>query len=165
MVLPFGLSTASLIFTKLIREIMKVWRDECIQAVCFLDDGLQANQTRDIVAQHAIIMKGTLLSAGWVPHRSKSQWIPVQILQWLGFVLDLIQGKIFCSKARIEETKLVIKNILKSKITHVKYLSKLRGKIASMERSDGDIEHLMSRFMNLAIAEAPSWNCYIQVLL
>ena len=157
-VLPFGLSTAGLIFTKVLREIMKTWRGQCIQAVCFLDDGLQANQTKDVVERHALIMKGTLLSAGWIPHRSKSQWVPVQVIQWLGFLLDLAKGKIFCSKSRIDETKLVLNNILKSKVTHIKY------KLASMDRSHGDLVHMMTRFMNLAISEAPSWNCSIVVL-
>ena len=163
-VLPFGLATAGLIFTKVLREIMKVWRGQCIQAVCFLDDGLQANQTKKIVAQHALIMKGSLLAAGWIPHRTKSQWQPVQVLDWLGFTIDLIQGKIFCTTNRMDANKVIIRNIIKLKVTHIKYLAKLHGKIASMERSHSDIVHLMSRFMNLAIAEAPSWNCFIEIL-
>ena len=163
-VLPFGLATAGLIFTKVLGELMKTWRSKQIQAVCFLANGLQANQTKNVVAQHALIMKGSLLAAGWVPHKTKSQWSPVQVMDWLGFNIILIEGKIYCTHKKMAATKEIIQNILHSKITHIKHLAKLRGKIASMERSHSDLVHLMSRFTNLAIAEAPSWDCYIEIL-
>jgi hypothetical protein len=38
-VLPFGLTTAPYIFTKLLRPIVKHWRSQGISNVVYLDDG------------------------------------------------------------------------------------------------------------------------------
>lgn len=39
-VLPFGISTAGYIFTKVMREIVKFWRSKGIRIVMYLDDGI-----------------------------------------------------------------------------------------------------------------------------
>ena len=162
-VLPFGLSTAGLIFSKVLRELLKFWRAQKIQAACFLDDGLQTNSSKHIAYQHALLIKGSLISAGWVPHREKSIWVPVQVATWLGVVVDLLRGKILCSENRLKNAEDVITFLLEKETVHIKLMAKIRGMIASMERSHGDIVHMMCRFMNLTIAEAPSWSCKVRV--
>ena len=162
-VLPFGLSTAGLIFSKVLRELLAFWRCQRIQAACFLDDGLQTNTTYKTTAQHALIIKGSLIAAGWVPHREKSIWEPVQVLTWLGFSIDLIKGIITTSERRILNAEMLTLHILAKTKVPVRLIAKLRGMLASMERSHGDIVHMMCRFMNLAIAEAVSWNSIINV--
>ena len=110
--LPFGLSTAGLIFTKVLRVMINYWRSQRIQALAFLDDGLQTNSSYDLTRKHALIIKGSLLAAGWIPHREKSIWIPVRIIKWLGFVVDLVQGRLFCTTDRITHAEQLIKLIL-----------------------------------------------------
>ena len=39
-VLPFGLSSACYIFTKVLRPYIKKWRAEGIKSIIFIDDGL-----------------------------------------------------------------------------------------------------------------------------
>ena len=39
-VLPFGVSTAPFVFTKVVRPLVKYWRLNSIKIACFLDDGL-----------------------------------------------------------------------------------------------------------------------------
>ena len=58
-VLPFGLATAGLIFTKVLRELLKYWRCQKIQAAIFLDDGLQTNVSYETTRQHALQIKGS----------------------------------------------------------------------------------------------------------
>ena len=162
-VLPFGLATAGLIFTKVLRELLKYWRCQKIQAAIFLDDGLPTNTHYRTTKQHALQIKGSLIEAGWVPHREKSCWEPKRVVTWLGFSLNMIKQKIFCTENRISKTQKLIKSALKMEKIHVKFLSKISGSITSMERSHGDIVFLFTKFMCLAIAEAISWNCLIQV--
>ena len=162
-VLPFGLSTAGLIFSKVLRELIRIWRSQGIQAVCFLDDGLQVNTTFKRAQKHALIIKGSLISAGWVPHREKSIWTPVRVLTWLGFTLDLLNCMIFCSEQRIQNAKMLVSHLLGQTRVSIKLIAKLCGMLASMERSHGDIVHMMCRFMNLTIAEAPSWGCKVNI--
>ena len=41
-VLPFGLSTAYYIFTKLLRPMIRQWRGRGLKAIIYLDDGIVA---------------------------------------------------------------------------------------------------------------------------
>ena len=164
LVLLFGLATAGYVFTKVLRELIKHWRGLNIRALAFLDDGLQANASENITRMHAIQIKGSLISARWVPHRTKSIWIPKQQISWLGFQLDLIKGVISVNADRLNRALYLIRQIMSKNSVHVKRLAKLKGMIASMERSHGDMVHLMTRFMNLAISETPTWNCHITLL-
>ena len=156
-VLPFGLSTAGQIFTKVIRQLIKHWRGNCIQAVVFLDDGLQSNTNEHLALQHSMIIKGSLISAGFIPNREKSTWVPKQILTWLGFIVDLVQGRIFLTEDRILKTENLIDYILGLDTVPIKLLSKVNGLIISMEKSHGELVYLKTRFLCLCIAEAESW--------
>ena len=42
-VLPFGLSTACYVFTKLLRPLVKRWRSQGRRAVIYIDDGICAS--------------------------------------------------------------------------------------------------------------------------
>ena len=162
-VLPFELTTAGLVFTKVLREMIKMWRGRQIQAVAFLDDGLQANRTLEIARQHALNIKGTLFSAEWIPHKTKSKWEPSRVITWLGFIIDLIKGMILCTLKRIDKTKKLIGKALFWKTIHVKMLSKISGSITSMDRSHGELVFLFTKFMGIAIAEALTWNWNIKI--
>ena len=41
-VLPFGLSTACYLFTKLLRPLIRYWRGQGLKAILYLDDGIVA---------------------------------------------------------------------------------------------------------------------------
>ena len=48
-VLPFGLSSAHYVFTKIIRPLVRLWRSKGLKAIVYLDDGIVAvhgNQPR-----------------------------------------------------------------------------------------------------------------------
>ena len=53
-VLPFGLSSACYIFTKLMRKLVKKWRSAGIKCVMYLDDGIGA-----VITNNATKTKGT----------------------------------------------------------------------------------------------------------
>ena len=161
--LPFRLSTARLIFSKVLRELLWVWRCQGIQAACFLDEGLLTNVTKQFAQHNALQIQASLIAAGCVPHREKSIWMPIQVLTWLGFTLDLMWGMVFCSDQRITNAELLSHWLLNQSRVHVRLIANLRSMLASSERSHGDIVHMMYRFMNLMIAEATSWNRTVNV--
>ena len=43
-VLPFGLSSAPYVFTKMMRPLVRLWRSKGLKAVVYLDDGIYALQ-------------------------------------------------------------------------------------------------------------------------
>ena len=111
----------------------------------------------EVTRKLALIIKGSLLAAGWIPHRDKSVWIPVRVLKWSGFIIDLVQGKIFCTAERIEHAESLIRLIVRKENIPVKMLSKITGQIISMEKSHGEMVYLKTRFLSLYISEAPEW--------
>ena len=48
-VLPFGLSTACYLFTKLMRPLIRHWRGRGLKAIIYLDDGIVAVKEREKV--------------------------------------------------------------------------------------------------------------------
>ena len=94
-VLPFGLSTAPYIFTKVFRPLVSYWRQQGIHIVVFLDDGLGEAPSYQVALSHGTIVKSDLVSSGFVPNYDKSIWAPTQVLDWLGFTIDLFQGLLF----------------------------------------------------------------------
>ena len=71
-VLPFGLSTACYVFTKIMRPLVKLWQGSGIRCVVYIDDGLIAATG----SQDSNFIKESLLQAGLVVNVEKSHWIP-----------------------------------------------------------------------------------------
>ena len=101
-VLPFGLDTACYIFTKLMRPLVKRWRGNGLRAVVYLDDGIVAVNGMEAAEQTSIIVRQDLADAGFLAHEQKSQWIPSQKIQWLGFDLDLERGVVSVPPQKIQ---------------------------------------------------------------
>ena len=101
-VLPFGLSSACYLFTKLLRPLARYWRSRGLRIVVYLDDCLCAVNGLVSAKLASEMVRYTLSRAGFVTHPTKSVWEPTQCLVWLGFKLDLAMGLI-----RIPDDKLV----------------------------------------------------------
>jgi hypothetical protein len=93
-VLPFGLSSACYIFTKIVRPLVGYWRGKGLRIVVYLDDGHCAVAGEECAWQASTLVQETLERAGFVANVAKSIWTPTKRLQWLGFVLDLDKGHI-----------------------------------------------------------------------
>ena len=80
-VLPFGLSTACYIFTKVLRPLIRYWRGRGLKAVIYLDDGIVAVKGKDAAIEESRHVKHDLKSAGFVIHIEKSIWDPCNHLR------------------------------------------------------------------------------------
>ena len=88
-VLPFGLSTAPFVFTKLLKALIKYWRSQGIPIVVFLDDGLGGGPTQRQAKTHSLTVHADLLKCGFLVNEDKSQWTPLQEIIWLGYVINI----------------------------------------------------------------------------
>ena len=77
-VLPFGLSSAPYIFTKLIRPLIRHWWDLGINATIFLDDNLHIENSSTLSLEHSYKIKTNLNFSGLVANDEKSVWDPTQ---------------------------------------------------------------------------------------
>ena len=101
-VLPFGLSSAPYLFTKLLKLLLRKWRTEGKSIVVFLDDGLGAAADYTKVRVSSLSVHADLLKSGFLPNEEKSLWEPTQVITWLGTVIDTSQCIISATDTRIQ---------------------------------------------------------------
>ena len=98
------------------------------------------------------------LKFGFVLNEDKSQWEPVQVITWLGVVLDTNQGCISVTEQRISKLKASIDSVLKGEHNNVKArdLASVVGQIISLSPCVGCVARIMSRSMYAAVNEKVS---------
>jgi hypothetical protein len=99
--LPFGLSSAPYIFTKVVRPLVKKWRSEGKAIVVFLDDGLGFAGSLQEAIKVSGNIKADLFKSGFVPNFLKSIWDPCKTIEWLGYDIDLESGVFSVHERRI----------------------------------------------------------------
>ena len=97
-VLPFGLTSATYIFTKIFRQFIKAWRAQGLHTVVYIDDGIDAEPSFEEAAQTSATIQKDLVLSGWVPHATKSVWVPTRITPWLGNIWDLVAFTVYASE-------------------------------------------------------------------
>ena len=70
-VLPFGLSAAPYIFTKLFRPFVKHWRSKGIHSVVYLGDGLDVERSKALSSTNSNIINSDLASSGFLTNMDK----------------------------------------------------------------------------------------------
>jgi hypothetical protein len=87
-VLPFGISTAAYIFTKVLRNLVQKWRPQGIRIILYLDDGLVLSKNKNLAKQLAITIQNDISEFGFLIAEEKSDWIAKSVVQWLGLEFD-----------------------------------------------------------------------------
>ncbi len=90
-VAPFGLNTIPQVFTKLMKLLVKHWRDAGLHIFIYLDDGLGACTSKEEASYFSLMVQHDLRSAGIMEQTSKSNWDPCKALIWLGILIDLVR--------------------------------------------------------------------------
>ena len=91
-VLPFGLSTACYVFTKLMRPLVRFWRGKGLKAILYLDDGIVSVKGEQQARNASVQVKTNIENASFIINTEKSIWDPSQAVEWLGFHIDLGKG-------------------------------------------------------------------------
>ncbi|GJP63963.1 hypothetical protein CLOP_g20986, partial [Closterium sp. NIES-67] len=90
--LPFGLATAPFVFTQLIKQLARRWREQGVRVIPYVDDILFLCSTQahaQATCQRIVI---DLKAARLVLNSKKSKLIPTQHLRFLGVELDTQAG-------------------------------------------------------------------------
>ena len=158
-VLPFGLSTACYIFTKLLRPMVKHIRALGVRLVLYLDDGIvsvKALEAQAIAVSE--LVQDTLTKAGLVINKEKSRFTPSKQASWLGFDIDLAQGKIRVPQEKLHAVKLLLQTTVSESIVAVRLIASVVGKIIAMSLALGDIARLRTRCLYSIIQSRASWS-------
>ena len=109
-VLPFGLTTAPFIFTKVLKPLVSHWRSCGILIALYLDDGFIVIPRPEPPSNHSQLaldisnrVRSDLLEAGFIYNISKSNWSPVSSIDWLGMKWDTIRGTLQVLDRKIEK--------------------------------------------------------------
>ena len=155
--LPFGLSTACYVFTKLLRPLVRHWRGRGLKAIIYLDDGIVAVKGKDVATEESKHVKHDLESAGFVINIEKSRWEPCNHLEWLGFQIDLCRGEFKVPQYKLDKLKVQLCEIQKAQSVPARCLASLIGKIMSMALALGPVTRLMTRSLYAVLNRKAAW--------
>ena len=162
-VLPFGLSSAGHIFTKVVRVLVQHWRSYGIPIIMYLDDGWVCENYQKCV-EIAAFVRNTLSKSGFLVNEEKSQFLPLDKLTWLGFIWNLQSGTIEVPSEKLQNVRNLLISILSDKTNvSVRKLSSLVGKIISFKPAFGNICQLMTRNLCMTICCRLGWDHNIDI--
>ena len=164
--MPFGLSSAPYLFTKLLKPLVKKWRTEGKSIVVFLDDGLGAAADHTKARISSLSVHADLLKSGFVPNEEKSLWEPTQVITWLGTVIDTSQCIISATDTRIQSLSEDLSFLLDAtnpSLYQVSRLASVCGKIISLGNCVRNVARLMTRNIFAVVNSATNWNSMVSL--
>ena len=107
-VLPFGLSSAPFIFTKLLKPLETHWRSQGIPIAIFFDDGVGAGSSLEVAKVNSSLVRSDLSRCGFEINHEKSNWEPMNKFSWIGYNIDTHTGFIFASIPELKSFVLIL---------------------------------------------------------
>ena len=101
-VLPFGLSVAPFVFTKIQKALTKHWRRQGIRMFTYLDDGAGADSDFCEAQRVSDLVRQDVWRSGFLANDEESQWAPVQSGELLGYILNLQAGTFQVPQKRVD---------------------------------------------------------------
>ena len=92
--LPFGLSTASLEFTVIAKEVKLMASHKGIRIHQYLDDWLVRATSHQACLQHTQSLVKICQKLGWLVNLEKSELVPKQIFNFVGYQFDFGAGRV-----------------------------------------------------------------------
>ena len=126
----------------------------------FLDDGLGGGASKMKAKINTLTVYADLLRFGFGTNEEKSIWEPVQIITWLGTVLDSNEGFISVTIERISKLKKNVDSVFKgdSMVVKVRSLAIVVGQIISLTPCVGGVARIMTRSLYAVVNKKVSWN-------
>ncbi|BDA42539.1 probable Gag-Pol polyprotein at N-terminal half [Coccomyxa sp. Obi] len=170
-VLPFGLSPACYVFSKLTHELVGRWRARGIRLIHYLDDFLFAvAKDADGGSSAFKLVQAQVLqdirSAGFSVSVPKLQLDPEQALVFLGWLVDLAKNSLTASNDRVQEFLKTLQRLLSgSRKVHVRLLARITGQLQSMALALGPAARIYSRALYDLINSKPAhvWNWHVRI--
>ena len=132
LVLPFGLSTAPRVFTRIVRVIEAFIKIHGVDMHQYLDDWLMKNQSKSLVERHRDLTLFWVNKLGFLVNEGKSQLIPTQASAFLGSTLDLLNMLVFPSERRILRATRLAASLLARTAQPAKTWQRFLGHLSSL---------------------------------
>lgn len=102
-VLPFGLSSACYVFTKLLGPLVKCWCGFGYSSVVSLDDCITGRRSCHLAMRTSNQVRQDLKSCGLTANEKKCMWFPMQIGEWLGMIINTISMTFVVPQKKLEK--------------------------------------------------------------
>lgn len=172
--MPMGLSTSASAFTKVVRQLVRVWREQNIVLIHYLDDlcclgFADKPHSAANTAAATKIMTDDLAQFGFLVNFDKSQHVPSQIVDFIGFTMDTTETPTIAVKQsrKTKTSKLLAELIDAHEHNHtvfVRDLASVAGMLMSMSLAVGPVVQRRTRAVFEAIERRSHWNARVSVL-
>ena len=133
--LPFGIATAPLEFTMVAKEVKLMALAQGIRIHQYIDDWLMRAKTKQECQENTHRLIHLVQSLGWIINFEKSDLIPTQKIDFLGYKFDLRVGLLYPTQKKIDRLLEKTVSMLKATQTSPRELMSLIGSMASMEKT------------------------------
>ena len=129
--LPNGLSSAPRCFTKILKPVYATLRRAGHDNVGYIDDQYLQGDTKDECLSNVSDTVALLTKLGFLIHPDKSVLVPVQMITFLGFILDSIQMLVRPTLEKAQKLKTTCEKLLTKPEVTVQELAEAIGIIVS----------------------------------
>ena len=129
--LPNGLSSAPRCFTKILKPVYATLRRAGHDNVGYIDDQYLQGDTKDECLSNVSGIVALLTKLGFLIHPDKSVLVPVQMITFLGFILDSIQMLVRPTLEKAQKLKTTCEKLLTKPELTVQELAEAIGIIVS----------------------------------
>ena len=129
--IPFVLGPAPRLFTKLLKPVVALLRRLGLRLVIYLDHIIVFNQTQEGILRDRDSTLWLLQHLGFVLNWKKSVLHPAQCMEYLGFVINSIEMKLFLPPGKMSQLVQDCKDLILEKSALVRTLSHIIGKRTS----------------------------------
>ena len=167
--LPFGISTAGHIFTKVLRVFVTHIRSHGHKVLMFLDDGLGGGASYFEALNTSQFTKSSILEFGFLLAHDKCTWEPKQVAIWLGYLLNFEIDTIFIKEDRLLRLEQSIDKLLSMiikgdyPIVPARFLASIIGQIISLQYVIGSKVRMHTRHMYNCVISRASWDAPVLV--
>ena len=129
--MPFGLSVAPRIFTKVMKAVLVFLRGRGVRVSAWFDDLIIVAESISLLLEHLKFCCLILRSLGFLINEEKSQLIPTQKLLHLGFIWDSASYSLSVPVEKVENLKLLCNKALSGSVS-LRFLQRILGTIESL---------------------------------
>ena len=132
--LPFGLSTAPMEFTGVVKEVKFMAQSQGIRIHQYLDDWLIRAPTKESCHQGTQSLLALCQELGWMVNMQKSELEPQQVFDFVGYQYDLLNGVVRPTQNRWEALQQKITVLLQNRFCRVRTFMSLIGLLTATEK-------------------------------
>ena len=133
--LPFGIATAPLEFTRVVKEVKFIALSQGVRIHQYLDDWLVRSKDPESCARDVQKLVNLVETLGWIVNLKKSELKPTQDLEFLGYQFNLREGLVYPNQKKLDKLRILAVSIFQGHSTTPRKLMSLIGVMASMEKT------------------------------